>query len=141
MAETVDQIERQIDRARRDLGHNLDDLERRVDAATEWRTMVRNHPAAALAAACAGGMVLAAILPRRHSGHARRLSAAPAYGDRVEGARRLIREFVDDAEAALVTVVGQRLASYLGRWMPGFEDELTRVQSSRPGAGFAERRG
>jgi hypothetical protein len=139
MAETVDQIERQIDRTRRELGHNLEDIERRVEAVTDWRTVVRRYPAAAMAAACVGGIAVAAMLPHRSSAPRRR---AVPDDDRGAGGRspshawQMLRDYVADAETAAVTVAGQRLAALLGRWIPEFQDELGRAKASRAGSAF-----
>lgn len=137
MAETVDQIERQIDRTRRELGDNLDALGRRVEAATDWRTLVKDHPAAAMAVACVGGIAVAAMLPRRSGRGLRHMAAfddARQTSSRQSDAWRLLREYVADVESAAVTVAGQRLSALFSRWIPEFQDELGRVKASRTGS-------
>ena len=64
MAETIQQIETHIDRTRDVLGSHLRELEARVSAATDWREYVRARPYTTLAAAMAGGLVLATVLMR-----------------------------------------------------------------------------
>ena len=65
MAETIQQIETHIDRTRDELGSHLRELEARVSAATDWREYVRARPYTTLAAAMAGGLVLATVLTKR----------------------------------------------------------------------------
>ena len=74
MDETVDQIEAHIDQTRQRLGSNLQELERRVDAATDWREQFRARPYMALGVAFAGGVAIATVLrpARQASASARR---------------------------------------------------------------------
>ena len=60
MADTVDQIEAEIDRTRRRLGSNLKELERRVDEVTDWRARFRTRPWLVLGVVCLGGVALGA---------------------------------------------------------------------------------
>ena len=61
MGPTVEQIEGQIDRTRDRLASNLDEFERRFDAATDWREYFRAKPFIFLGAAVAGGAVAALV--------------------------------------------------------------------------------
>ncbi|HET9863912.1 MAG TPA: DUF3618 domain-containing protein [Steroidobacteraceae bacterium] len=62
MGETTDQIEADIAQRRHDLKANLEELETRVKEAADWRSQFRRHPGVMIAAAMAGGMLLAALL-------------------------------------------------------------------------------
>lgn len=67
MAQTPEQIESYIDRKRRDLRSNFEELEDRVKAVTDWRQLVRNNPGPMLAAALGGGLLVSSILGRRRT--------------------------------------------------------------------------
>ena len=67
MAETVDQIEAEIDRSRRRLGSSLEELERRVDEAIDWRAQFRARPWQVLGVVCLAGVVLGAVTSRRRA--------------------------------------------------------------------------
>jgi hypothetical protein len=70
MGETTDQIANVIDQTREDLKSNLEELETRVKAATDWRAQFSKHPAAMVVAALIGGVLLSAMIgkgsPTRH---------------------------------------------------------------------------
>jgi hypothetical protein len=59
MGETADEITHHITETREDLASNLQELETRVKAATDWREQFRRHPGWMIAAAMAGGVLLA----------------------------------------------------------------------------------
>ena len=130
MDETVDQIEAHIDHTRQRLGSNLQELERRVDAATDWREQFRARPYVGLGLAFAGGLAVASLL------HARSDSA---FGGREEtrDARRPsngsdAREQALDAwnsiKGALIGVATTRIKDYIGDLIPGFQDQLQRTE-------------
>jgi len=56
-----DQIETHIDATLGRLGENLEALEDKVKAATDWRTQFEKRPALMVALAFAGGVVLAGL--------------------------------------------------------------------------------
>jgi hypothetical protein len=45
---------------------NLEELQDRAEAATDWRAQVTSHPIMMLGLAFAGGLLLARLLPDRH---------------------------------------------------------------------------
>jgi hypothetical protein len=65
MGQSTDEIVDDIDQAREDLRVNLEELERRVRSAADWRHHVHQHPGAMIAAAMIGGALLSAVLGRR----------------------------------------------------------------------------
>ena len=68
MGETSSQIEAHIAAERARLGQNLEQIERKVRGAVDWRAQARNHPAAALALGFGVGILLG-LTPglRRHT--------------------------------------------------------------------------
>jgi hypothetical protein len=65
MGEASDQIATHIDQTRDDLKSNLEELETRVKAVTDWRGHMRKHPMAMLVATLAGGLLLSALMAKR----------------------------------------------------------------------------
>ena len=62
MGQTTDQIENVIDQTRENLKTNLEELETRVKAVTDWRSQFRKHPGSMLVAALVGGVLLSSML-------------------------------------------------------------------------------
>jgi hypothetical protein len=69
MGKTSDEIVNDIDQTRGDLKSNLEELESRLKAVTDWRVQVGRHPAAMVAAALVGGALLSLMTGKRRSLH------------------------------------------------------------------------
>jgi hypothetical protein len=69
MGKTSDEIVNDIDQTRGDLKSNLEELESRLKAVTDWRVQVGRHPAAMVAAAVVGGALLSLMTGKRRSLH------------------------------------------------------------------------
>jgi hypothetical protein len=129
MGQTVHQIEAHIDQTREQLGSNLQELEQRVEAATDWQRYFRSRPAAFLGAAFAAGAVLGMMTPDRRARRASaagdqndlRYSAGPSSSDRVLD----IWEIVKDAAISLAAA---RLTEYVDGLVPGFGDQYHRAE-------------
>lgn len=67
MGQTTDQIATDIHQKRADLQSNLEELENRMKAVTDWREQFRRHPGALISAAVVGGMLLSSLLGKRSS--------------------------------------------------------------------------
>jgi hypothetical protein len=65
MGKTTDEIATDIDQTREDLRANLQELETRVKAVTDWRGQFRKHPAPMVVAALVGGALLSAMMGKR----------------------------------------------------------------------------
>jgi ElaB/YqjD/DUF883 family membrane-anchored ribosome-binding protein len=65
MGKTADEITSDIDQTREELKSNLEELENRLKAVTDWRGYVKRHPTAMIAAAAAGGVLLWSLVGRR----------------------------------------------------------------------------
>ena len=134
MDETIREIETHIDRTRARLGSNLKELEKRVDAATDWREQFRARPYVALAAACCGGALLAAAL-RANKGPR---SVAPVI-DAQRGtvsrtgvdARGQALELWENIQTALIGLGAARVKGYIGELVPGFINHLRRAEQRR----------
>jgi ElaB/YqjD/DUF883 family membrane-anchored ribosome-binding protein len=76
MGETSEQIEAHIREARDELVANLNELERKVRSAVDWRKHYRNHPFRFLGAAVAVGLLLSLASRRRREPAPGRIVAA-----------------------------------------------------------------
>jgi Protein of unknown function (DUF3618) len=134
MGPTVEQIEGQIDRTRDRLASNLDEFERRFDAATDWREYFRAKPLVFLSAAVAGG-ALAALAWGNHayrspkpppneavsgSAFATRLNSPAAQADKVW----------NNLKCAAVSLAATRLKQYIDSFLPGFDEHYQRAEGS-----------
>jgi hypothetical protein len=132
MGQTVEQIEAHIDTTRGRLGSNLQELERKVDAMTDWREHFQTRPFTLLAVAFAGGVVLAASLrgrtarrPYRYSTPAMAASE-PHAGTKAQKYRAL--ETWDNIKGALIGVAAARVKDYVGQLIPGFHEQFERTE-------------
>jgi len=65
MGQTTDQIASDIAQTRADLKSNLEELETRVKAVTNWRSQFRKHPGPMILAALIGGALLSLMIGKR----------------------------------------------------------------------------
>src|ERR1044071_688507 len=61
MGERSDQITRQIEETRSDLGYNLQELETKVKDATDWRKQFQKSPFTMIGIAFGGGILVAQV--------------------------------------------------------------------------------
>lgn len=131
---TIHQIEAQIDRTREQLGSNLHELSRRVDAATDWREYYRAKPVAFLGAAAVGGAIAAVTLHALNSRQHHESWAEPP-GRVYEGTHanydsptHQVSDFWRNVQAAIVGLAAARLRDYVGSLLPGFNEHYQRVE-------------
>lgn len=117
MGTTSQQIEAHIEQTRAALGSNLDELEQKVRAATDWRHHFRTKPKILLGIAFGGGVVLSALFGGRNNRRQKRLlsksSAGPDPG--AESARREevgVRQTRDIIRGAIIAVATTRFLNY-----------------------------
>jgi hypothetical protein len=134
MDETLREIETHIDRTRDRLGSNLKELEARVEAATDWREQFRTRPYVALAAACAGGALLAAALRAKKGPRSGAPVVDAKHGTlwrRGVDARGQALELWENIQTAFLGLGAARVKGYIGELVPGFEDHLRRAEQRR----------
>lgn len=136
MAETVRQIESEIDRTRAELGTHLRELEARVDAAMDWREHVRARPVLAVGAAVAAGLVLGQLVRpgRSRTATSESLAAVSASPGRAVDVRGKAYDLWESIANAMIGVAAARLTGYISGLVPGFSEELQRAE-----AGFNRR--
>jgi hypothetical protein len=130
-------IEEAIRMERNELGRNIDHLQERTRALTDWRVQYRNHAGVSVALAFGGGVALGLL--------ARRSGAQPrySYSDRpdVEPSRpagfnplkaigenpkvkQQVGQVWDEILEALITIASAKAVDLLGSVVPGFRDEF-----------------
>jgi hypothetical protein len=129
---TIHQIEAQIDHTREQLGSNLHELSRRVDAATDWQEYYRSRPFAFLGAAAVGGALAAVAIHALNSRQSySNWSETPraAHGNgRYETPSRQVSEFWHHLQSAAVGLAAARLKEYIDSLLPGFNDHYQQAE-------------
>jgi hypothetical protein len=123
MGETTDQIETHLETKQDALRSNLEELEQKVKAVTDWRRQFRNNPGLMLGLAFGGGMLLAGVLRRPQRRAQYRLSAEPAIGReprKVEARRMQLRQVWDEIQGALIAAATSKITESLAGAVPRF---------------------
>ena len=133
MDQTVREIEAHIDRTRDRLGSNLQELEDKVDAATDWREQYRARPFVVLGVACLAGALVGAALRARSR---RPTFERPGEGYRPSALSRFdsqgqLLDLWDNIRGALLGIAAARVQSYIGEVIPGFDEEYRRTVQRR----------
>ena len=137
MGENSNQIEREIQAERGQLGRNLNDLQSKVEEVTDWRTHFNKRPITMIGVALGGGLLLASMTGRRSK--PRRNYAEPRSngenehrrGTEIQKGKAL--ETVDSIKGALIGVAANTFQDFLGQVVPGFREQFektTREKSS-----------
>jgi hypothetical protein len=138
MGPTVEQIEGHIDRTRDQLASNLDEFERRFEAATDWHEHFRARPLVFLGAAVAGGALAAIVFGHARSNGTYRSQNRPA-GEAISGSALAARPHSPVAQAgqiwnnikhAAVSLAATRLKEYIDSFLPGFDEHYQRAERS-----------
>ena len=130
MGKTTDEIESDIDSTRQDLKSNLQELETRVKAATDWRGYFRKHSGTMLAAAFGGGVILSSMMGKRSAAELPR-TAAPAAAPQPSRAKHEALKGWDTITSALVGAATTKFKGVLGEVVPGFSEQLAKVDADR----------
>ncbi len=148
MGETADSLRQQIDDQRSHLTENVEELEERARAMTDWEQQFRERPEMFLGAALAGGVLLGALF----GGGSSKSGEQPYYYDPQDSERNLSngshdtssagREVgrnrasskLDDIQGALISVAATKLEEIVREAIPGFGTEISRVRSGQDSA-------
>jgi hypothetical protein len=152
MDEKPDQIIGHIEAQRHELGRNLNELETRVRASTNWRTYYEKNPMLAVGAALGGGLLLGTMVSSttRRSTSSQRVSSSssrPAAKTTAATAtaaaspaasmvsnpvtsmqRRHVTETIDHVKAALIAFGIAKAKEFINQAIPGLEPHLTEAE-------------
>lgn len=137
MGQTVHQIEAHIERTRDQLGSNLHEFERRIDALTDWKEQFRARPLMLLGTAAIGGMVVAGLLRRTSSGQTSRALAEARVGPRIQASHESptdqVLDVLNHMKTAIIAVAATRLKEYVDTILPGFAEHYQRAERHMAG--------
>lgn len=133
MGENTNQIEREIAMERAELGRNLEDLEQKAKALTDWTVHYRNRPGLFLGAAVGTGMLLGALTAGEESVRTVRGSQVLARPVRERSAKadHVIDTWthISDAFVGLATA---KVIDVISEFIPGFRDQYERHVGPSP---------
>jgi hypothetical protein len=138
MGEKSDQIERRINAERSQLGQNLNELQSRVEEATDWRLQFRKRPMLMMGVALGGGLLLASVTGRRSGSRRRYPEHRPdsehehQLGTELQKNKAL--ETFDTIKGAMIGVAANTFKDLLGQLIPGFQEQFQKTaQEKRTG--------
>jgi hypothetical protein len=141
MGEKSNQIERQIQAERGQLGQNLNELQSKVQEVTDWRAQFQKRPTLMMGAAVGGGLLLASLTGRRSR------SKRHFTEDRSDGASERRRgtelqkntalETFDTIKGALIGVAANTFQDFLGQLIPGFKEQFQKTAQQKSAAGVS----
>jgi len=149
MGERSDQITRQIEQTRGDLGANLHELEAKVKDVTDWRRQFQKNPLTMIGIAFGGGVLLSRALggsshPRRHrypDGWDRESKASRFRGEHT-GTNYEMKKAADtwdNIKGALIGVAATKAQDFFRNAVPGFHEEYSKVETHKRPARLEER--
>jgi hypothetical protein len=131
MGEKSGQIERQITAQRGQLGRNLNELQSRVEQATDWRFQFQKRPMLMMGLAAGGGLLLASVTGRRSR------PRRPYNEDRADTVREHRRgtelqkikalETFDTIKGAMIGVAANTFKDLFGQLIPGFHEQFEKT--------------
>lgn len=136
MDDTVDGIKADIDRTRERLGSNLTELDAKVQTAIDWRQHYRDKPHLFLGAAVVSGAVLATTLRSKSPRGRGRDNVTPLGAGSAATAHA--RALWGRMAGALVGIAEARIKSYIGEFVPGFEEHYQRAAQGASGASWED---
>jgi hypothetical protein len=135
MGEKSNQIERRIAAERGQLGQNLNELQSRVEEATDWRLQFQKRPMLMMGVALGGGLLLASVTGRR-SGSRRHYAEHRPEGEHAhrrgtELQKNKALETFDTIKGAMIGVAANTFKDLLGQLIPGFHEQFQKTAQEK----------
>jgi hypothetical protein len=135
MGEKSNQIERQIQAERGQLGQNLNELQSKVEEVTDWRAQFQRRPMLMMGVAVGSGLLLASLAGRKS--RSRRHPAeewsnggsAPRRGTELQKNKAL--ETFDTMKGAIIGVAANTFQDFLGQIIPGFKEQFQKTAQEK----------
>jgi len=137
MGQNSYQIEHQIELERGRLSSNINELQSRVQDATDWRVQFQKRPMLAIGIALGGGLLLSSTTARRRSRRYYSENRSSAEFQHRRGTvlqKNKALETFDTIRGAMIGVAANTFKDWLGELIPGFRDQFQRTaQEKRSG--------
>jgi len=141
MGETTNQIENHIEDTRGNLGSNLQELERKVKSATDWRYYYSKSPMTMIGVAFGAGVLVAAMGGGNKHNRSKRRFANSRHSETMHlGTGRQTNKAMETWEnikGALMGVASTRVRDFVGDIIPGFHEHYEREQHEKHGLSSA----
>jgi Protein of unknown function (DUF3618) len=137
MGERTDQIEREIQATRANLGENLGELEARIKSSIDWREQVQERPGVMLALAFGGGMMLSALFSGERGNRTRRAyprsnrEITPAAANQQDPTPSEVNKAMDGLTTLKMALLGlavEKAKDFIQETIPGFRQQLSKLQ-------------
>lgn len=144
MGEKSDQIEMEIASERGQLRYNLNELESKVQEATDWRVQFQKRPVLMMGIATAGGLLLASMTGRKSKSRPRYAEDRQAgeYEHRrgTELQKNKALETFDTIKGAMIGVAANTFKDWLGEAIPGFREQFQKTAQEKRSAAVSDER-
>ncbi len=138
MGEKSDQIERQIELERADLGDNINELQSRVQEVTDWRLQFQKKPMLMMGLALGGGLLLASVTGKRSKSGRHYAEDRGEEGYRYRRGTQLQKnkalETFDTIKGAMIGVAANTFKDWLGEAIPGFKEQFQKTTQEKRSA-------
>jgi hypothetical protein len=138
MGETSNQIERQIQAERGQLGQNLNELELKVQEVTDWRAQFKKRPVLMMGVAVGSGLLLALLTGQRsrsrwHPSEERR-DVGHTHRRGTDQQKDKALETFDTIKGAIIGVAAKTFQDFLGQIIPGFKEQFQKTAQEKHAA-------
>jgi hypothetical protein len=141
MGEGSSQIERRIAAERGQLGRNLNELQSRVEEATDWRVQFQKRPLAMMGIALGGGLLLASVTRRRsrstrpYQANGSDVGREHRRGTELQKTKAL--ETFDTIKGAIIGVAANTFKDLFAQLIPGFHEQFEKTARDKNAAGLS----
>jgi hypothetical protein len=145
MVQETDKIKNHIDTQRGKLEEDLQEIERRVTKAVDWREWFERNPLGMMGAAAAGGFALSLLIrrssDRSDSNQYGEAESSPGFtglrqsrsSSKTSSQMQRMADTLDNTVAALLGVASSKVRDFVADVIPNFREEYREVEAKRSG--------